>query len=389
MGLEKKFLAWSNEPEDIEIVDSSGSLLRDAKGKEYIDFIMGWCVGNFGWGNTEIISAIKEFSGPAYVYPAFQYKGWAELSELLADMAPGDLTKCFRATGGTDAIETAMKIAMIYTGRTHFLSVEGTYHGNSIGALSIGSSHNTETYSNLLPHCYKIVKPLDENAIESVERALAEETYAALIMEPVLTHPEIHVPSKEFVQAVRGLCDKHGTLLIFDEVAVGFGRTGSTFACEHFNVEPDVLCLAKALSGGYAAIGTAITTKEIGDAVQDEIHAYPTYGWHPLSTHVALASLKYFSAQKEELFRNIANLSALFDLRFQKMKFSDPFEVNMIGMAISVNVGSNAYAKKIAEKCLDKGLMIEYNETNLMMFPSLDMSSEIANKGLDILEACI
>lgn len=389
MAIEKKYLAWSSEPENIEITDSLGSILKDSKGKEYIDFIMGWCVGNFGWGNTEILSAIKEFSGPDYVYPAFQYKGWAELSELLADMAPGDLSKCFRATGGTDSIETALKIAMIYTGRKQFVSVDECYHGNSIGALSIGSSYNSDVYSNLLSGCLKITRPLDENAIEEVERKLEDESVAAFIMEPVLTHPGIHIPSKEFVQAVRGLCDKHGTLLVFDEVGVGFGRTGRTFACEHFDVVPDVLCLAKAMSGGYAAIGTAITTPEIADAVQDEIHSYPTYGWHPLSTQVALASMNYFTKQKEEIFKNVQNLSALFDLRFRKMKFNEPIKVNMIGMAIGVDVGSQAYAKKIAAKCLEKGLLIEYNESNLMMFPALNMGVEIANKGLDILEDCI
>jgi adenosylmethionine-8-amino-7-oxononanoate aminotransferase len=389
MIIEKKYLAWSNEPENIVLTDSAGSILKDTEGKEYIDFIMGWCVGNFGWGNSDILAAIKEFSGPAYIYPSFQYKGWAELSELLADMAPGNLTKCFRATGGTDTIETALKIAMIYTGRKQFVSVDECYHGNSIGALSIGSSYNSDVYSNLLPGCMKITRPLDKSAIREVEKRLEEENVAAFIMEPVLTHPGIHIPSAEFVRAVRDLCDKYGTLLVFDEVGVGFGRTGKTFACEHFNVQPDVLCLAKALSGGYAAIGTAITTEEIANAVQDEIHSYPTYGWHPLSTQVALTSLKHFAAYREELFRNVENLSALFDLRFQKMKFIEPVKVNMIGMAIGVDVGSPTYAKKIAARCLEKGLLIEYNESNLMMFPALNMSLEVANKGLDILEQCI
>jgi acetylornithine/succinyldiaminopimelate/putrescine aminotransferase len=386
---DKKNLAWSSTPENIEITRSEGSYLYDSKGNKYLDFIMGWCVGNFGWGNEKIISSLRDFSGPAYVYPSFVYKSWAELGSLLSDIAPGKLSKCFRATGGTDAVETAMKIAMVYTKRKKFLSVEGSYHGNSIGALSIGASSHRDEYMNLLPGCYKIHRPLDEEALEAAEQILEKETVAAFIVEPVLTHPGIHVPSDDFMKEIRNICHKYGTLLVLDEVATGFGRTGKIFGSEHYDLEPDIICLAKAISGGYAAIGATITTQKIGNEVEDKIHAYPTYGWHPLSTQAAIASTRYLIEEKEQILRNVKDLNSLFKERISEMKFKNKVKKSMIGLIIGIDVQDSKYAEEIANKCLRHGLLIEHNENNLVMFPALNMTSADCKKGLDILENCI
>ena len=384
-----KQLAWHQTPESIEIVRSADVFLYDSEGKEYIDFIMGWCVGNFGWENEEIKNSLQNFSGPTYVYPTFIYKPWLELANLLAVITPGKLEKTFRTTGGTDAIETALKIAMVYTGRKEFLSVDKCYHGNSIGALSIGDSANRDIYPHLLNNCHKIQRPLDEKALEQAETLLKTRNIAGLIIEPVITHPGIQLFPKGFLNTLRDLCDKYGTLLIADEVANGFGRTGKLFACEHYNLEPDILCLAKAISGGHAAMGAAITTDKIGSKVEEKIHAFPTYGWHPLSTEAGLASTRYFVKNQESILQNVNALSSLFRDRFTKMNFKHEITINMIGLAIAVDVKEASYAEKIANSCLKQGLLIEQNESNLMMFPALTMKEEIANKGLNILEMCI
>jgi acetylornithine/succinyldiaminopimelate/putrescine aminotransferase len=386
---EKKLLAWSSPPKNIEITRAKGSYLYDGNGREYIDFLMGWCVGNFGWNNEEITSKIRAFDGPAYVYPAFTYRGWHELAELLTDLTGGKLKKCFRNTGGTDAVETAMKVAMIYTKRKKFVSVEGCYHGNSIAALSIGSVSNHDIYPNLLQDCEKLYKPLNTAVIEQVRELLDKKDVAAVVIEPVLTHPDIHIPETAFMQELRKICTETETLLVMDEVATGFGRTGKVFGYEHHNITPDIVCLAKALSGGQAAIGATITSEKIGNAVEEEVSAYPTYGWHPLSTEASIASTQYFIRNKSKILSNVVRISELLKKQIPQIKFKNEIRINSMGLAMSVDVGDKSYAEKIAGKCLDNGLLIEYNHSNLMLFPSLVMDEEIAMKGLHILEKCI
>jgi len=149
---EARFFMSTEEPEDIQVARTKDEFIYDHHGKRYIDFNAGWCVGNIGWGKKEIISKITAKKIPDYIAPGYHYERWVDLAELLASIAPGELQKSVRATGGTEAVEAAMQIAMLYTGRTKFLSVEGSYHGNSIGTLSIGASENRDQFKNLLPN---------------------------------------------------------------------------------------------------------------------------------------------------------------------------------------------------------------------------------------------
>ncbi|MFL5764696.1 MAG: aspartate aminotransferase family protein [Bacteroidia bacterium] len=381
-------LAWSSQPEKIELVNAEGSFLYDSNGKRYIDLVMGWCVGNFGWKNEKIMDAIREFSGPTYVYPEFEYRSWAELADLLCRITPGRMGKCFRTTGGTDAVETAIKVSALYTGRKKFLSVENSYHGNSLAALSIGAASSKDTYPKLTG-CDKIAHPPEEGTLEKTESYLKTKDYAAFILEPVMTHPRIVDLPADYLRAVRELCSKYGTLLVADEVAVGFGRTGKLFACEHSGIEPDIICLAKALSGGHAAIGAALTTEEIGAKVEEEISAYPTYGWHPLSTQVSLAAMNYLLDNEKELLKNANSLSDFFRTRLKDMKFRNKQELSIKGLAVSVDVKEKDYAKEIVECALEKGLVLEHHGSSLVMFPALTLKRETAVEAMDILMTCI
>jgi 4-aminobutyrate aminotransferase-like enzyme len=152
-------------PAELQVAATNGSILTDSRGKKYIDFVMGWCVGNFGWRPEAIAKAIERFKGPDYVYPGYSYAPWTELARLLASLAPRPLTTCFRATGGSEAVDLALQAAMIHTGRRGLLSLEGSYHGNSLAGLSIGTSDTRERIKNLLPHCDKIAPPLDTKAV--------------------------------------------------------------------------------------------------------------------------------------------------------------------------------------------------------------------------------
>ena len=165
---DRLYLAREEGAEGMQIARSQGGFLFDQHGKKYLDFTAGWCVGNLGWGNEEIRAAVRDFDGPTYVHPDYLYRGWAELAEGLAEIAPGKLTKCYRATGGSEAVEIALQVAMAVTGRPSFVSLAGCYHGNTIGGRSLAGDR--ETYPNLLPHCRHVKPPLDGRAADRVER---------------------------------------------------------------------------------------------------------------------------------------------------------------------------------------------------------------------------
>jgi adenosylmethionine-8-amino-7-oxononanoate aminotransferase len=381
-------LVRSDSVSDIEISKNKGSYIIDTGGKKYIDFFTGWCVGNLGWGNNNIKKAIRNYKGPDYVYPGFIYQPWEELASLLCSIAPGNMDKCYRTTGGSESVEAALQIAMSYTGRGKFLSVENAYHGNTIGGLSVGATEERQKL-HLLPGCLKIDVPLEDNAIQKLETKLRTKEIAAFILEPVICNIGVHIPSKNFMQAARKLCTRYGTLLIMDEVATGFGRTGKLFATEHFDIKPDIICLGKAITGGYAGMGATLTTNKIYKKVKDNVSIYSTYGWHPVSVEVALANVNFMLDRKESFFSNVASASQLFRTNLSQMDFKKKGKLNMIGLAIGVEVGDAKYAEAIMKKCFENGLLITTQEDSIVMFPPLTVEKKTILKAMDILESCI
>jgi 4-aminobutyrate aminotransferase-like enzyme len=384
--MDRKYFGREGEPKDVIVGDSSDSFLTDARGRRYIDFMMGWCVGNLGWGNTEIRAATQKFDGPDYVHPDYLYRPWAQLAEMLARITPGNLEVSYRTTGGTESVEGALQIAMAYTGRAKFVSIEDSYHGNSIGTMSIGASDNRKKFKNLLPNCHKIGQPLDRRAVGKVETLLKKRDVAAFIMEPVICNLGAVVPADEFVRGVRELCSRYGTLFIADEVATGFGRTGKLFACEHFDLEPDVLCMAKAITGGYGGMGAVITTPRIAKAIKDDFSLYSTYGWQPRAVAAALANLRYLARHRNKLLRNATLLGEHFLARLAGMNFKGKATVRGKGFAIGIEVESEDYATEVGERCRKNGLLVSAEDDVLMLFPALTITRETAERGLDILE---
>ena len=166
--------------------------------------------------------------------------------ELLARISPTEeLHKSYRATGGTKAVEAAMQISMMYTGRSKFISLEGCYHGNSIATLSLNTQDNKENYENLLSGCSQLATPLNEKAADKLETQLKKKDVAAFIMEPISCNLGVLVPQPEFMERAQQLCNKYGTLFVMDEVACGFGRTGKIFATEHFDISRIFFALQK------------------------------------------------------------------------------------------------------------------------------------------------
>ena len=378
-----------SETPDVQVSRSKGSFLFDAKGRKYIDFVMGWCVGNFGWGNPEIVRAAERYRGPDYVYPEYSYKPWGELARMLASLAPGDLTKCFRATGGSEAVELALQAALLHTGRRKFLSLEGSYHGNTLGTLSIADSENRKKYKNLLPNCHKIETPLDSNALGKIETQLKRRDVAAFIMEPISINLGVLIPDRGFMTELQRLCRRYGTLLVMDEVACGFGRTGKIFASEHFDIEPDIICLGKAIAGGVAGLGATITTEEVGESLEEEGNIWSTFGWHPRSVAVAIATLRYLARNKKKLLDNVDRMSLYLAERLLGMDFERAPSLCVKGLAIGVDLGDADYASRVEEKCRRKGLLVVSQDQSILLLPALTIDRAVAKRAMDILEASI
>jgi acetylornithine/succinyldiaminopimelate/putrescine aminotransferase len=379
-----------DQPAELEVAATNGSLVTDSRGRKYIDFVMGWCVGNFGWRPASIAKAIERFKGPDYIYPGYSYAGWTELARLLASLAPRPLTTCFRATGGSEAVDLALQAAMIHTGRRAFLSLEGSYHGNSLGGLSIGASDSGEGIRNLLPHCGKIEPPLDGKALRRVEQRLKRRDVAAFVMEPISINLGVLIPERDAIRRVRDLCRRYGTLFVADEVASGFGRTGRLFACEHFDLDPDLLCVAKAMSGGLAPIGAVIATAAVAKSMEEKDGVfYSTYGWHPRSVAAAIAALRGLKANRARLLAGIAETSEYFRVRLLQLEFDRPAAIRIQGLAIGIDVGDEDYADAIHDKCRRNGLLVSTEGSTVLLLPSLVIDKRTAARGLDILARSI
>lgn len=387
---DKKYLGRGGAPRDLEIALTKGNYVYDRQGKKYVDFYVGWCVGNVGWDVPEIKKEIKKFNGPDYVSPGYFYAPWAELAEMLAKITPGKLTKSFRATGGTEAVEIALQAAMSHTKRHKFVSIEGSYHGHSIGAMSVGSTEFRGWYKNLLNHCNKIKPPLDAVAAKKIVKLLSQRDIAAVIMEPIVCNAGVLIPTKEFFQIVSRACKKYGTLLIDDEVATGFGRTGKMFGIEHYGVAPDIMCLAKGITDGFGALGATIMKPTVARSMEFPFSFYSTFGWQPLNVAATLANLKYFVKHKKQLLGNANKVGKYIVQRLNKMPFKYPAKIKAIGLTIAVSFSDKNYAGQIIKTALKKGLLLaDAAGDDFVIFPALNISRATVKEGLDILEKCL
>jgi adenosylmethionine-8-amino-7-oxononanoate aminotransferase len=380
-------LAREGDAEGVAIVRSQDGYLIGPRGKRFIDFTSGWCVGNFGWADRSIRAALRNFKGPTYVYPSYRYDAWDELAALLGDLAPGNLTHCFRATGGSEAVDLALQTAMVHTGRRKFISLEDSYHGNTIGGLSVGSG-DRRTLPNLLNNCYRIKPPLTRRSADRVETLLKRRDVAPLIMEPISINLGVLIPEKGFIERVDKLCRRYGTLFIADEVATGFGRTGKLFAIEHYNLQPDIMCLAKAITGGHSPMGAMLTTAAVGRSMEEKGSFYSTYGWHPLSVAAALATLRPLRERRESFLEYVNSLSRLFASHLASIAFRTTPKIRVKGMAIALEFDSEPEASRIVERAAKKGLLLTAEGATVLLLPPLTLTKNVAEKGLSIFRAC-
>jgi adenosylmethionine-8-amino-7-oxononanoate aminotransferase len=329
-----------------------GSTLYDARGQAWIDGIAGLWVVNAGHGRAEIADAMAEQARKlAYVSSAaYTSVPAVQLAETLAALTPGDLSRVFFSSGGSEAVETAIKIAKQvqalrgFPKRYKIIARRGSYHGMTFGAMSLTTGNRTlqeRFFGPLMDGVYHVPSPNryrndfglqgeagDEMCARWVEQEIlfqGPETVAAVIGEPISTSNGVHIPSPRYWQMLREICDRHGVLLIMDEVINGFGRTGKWFATDHFGVVPDIMTMAKGLSSGYAPIAATIVRPHVFEVFMSEkntVNHLLTFGGQAVACAAALKNIEIIG--REGLVERAAELGTYLLAGLQTLRDNHP-----------------------------------------------------------------
>src|SRR6266852_6094009 len=366
----------------IVIDRAAGATVTDVNGKEYLDCFAGISVVNSGHGNEQIIAAAKAQMEKLVHCSSYLYhvQPVADLAERIAHIAPRGLTKTFFGNGGAEAIEGAMKLARLYTGKHEFIALHGSFHGRSWGALSItgnqgrkkrGGPYAAGVAFAPAPYPYRSLWPNDPDecgrqcakSIDEIIRFATSGDVAAFIAEPVLGEGGILVPPKNYFREVKKILDQHGILFIADEVQSGFGRTGKMFAIEHYGVEPDILVTAKGIADGFPL--SAFTTRpEIAAAYKPGDHL-STFGGNPVSCAAALANIQFL--QDEDLPARAAENGEYGMQKLREIQKHSPLigEVRGLGLMIGVELvrdekltPANSEAEAVRDALLRQGVLV-------------------------------
>ncbi|MEM1216680.1 MAG: aspartate aminotransferase family protein, partial [Bacteroidota bacterium] len=372
-------------PMALEIERSSGMYLYDKAGKSYLDLIAGIGVSSLGHRHPSVIAAAKQQLDRylhTIVYGEFVLSPQVRLASLMADHLPDPLDSVYFVNSGTEATEGAMKLAKRVTGRREFIAATRAYHGTTQGAASLmNPTEFTQAFYPLLPG----IKHLDFNCDFCLAR-ITEQT-AAVILETVQAEWGIRRPRKAWLQAVRQRCDEVGALLILDEIQAGYGRTGTLWAFEQYDVVPDILLLAKGMGGGMP-IGAFVASKAMMDSfTHDPVLGHiTTFGGHPVCTAAALATLK--TLLKENYIAQVAQKEQLF---LSLLKHPRILDVRSAGLWMAVELANFDEVKFVINYCVRAGLITDwflFNERSLRIAPPLIISeAEIRWACTVILEA--
>jgi len=358
----------SDAPMGLEIERAEGPFIYTTDGNKYVDFISGIAVSSLGHRHPKVVEAVKRQVDRhlhVMVYGEFIQEPQSQYAELLTSQLPNSLDRVYFVNSGTEANEGALKLAKKHTGRHKFVGFNHGYHGDTHGSLSVtGRDVYRDPYLPLLPDVYF----LDFNSSDGLQ-TIDEET-AAVIMEPIQGEGGIIPAQKEWLQAVRKRCDDVGALLIFDEIQTGFYRTGSLFAFQGYGVEPDIMCLAKAMGGGMP-MGAFVSSSEIFESFKHDppLNHVTTFGGHPVSCAAAYATLS------ELLSGDYGDKAIKIEHIVRKELTADGIkEVRGIGAMLGMELENRELTQKVVEECMDKGIILGWtlhSDTLVRLAPPL------------------
>jgi len=366
-------------PSCLEINSAKGSYIYDVNGKAYLDFIAGVSACSLGHSNPIITDAVKKQLDKythVMVYGEYVQSPQYKLAKLLANNLPENLSTTYFVNSGAEAIEGAMKLAKRATIRPEIISCKDSYHGSTQGALSImGNEEHKAKYRPLLPSCNQIIYNDAESLINITEQT------AAVVIEPVQGGTGFITPSDNFLQKVREKCNETGALLIFDEIQTCFGRLGTLFGFEKYDVIPDILCIAKGMGGGMP-IGAFISSWELMNLLtfEPKLGHITTFGGHPVNCAASLATLQHLISTN--IMQEVDKKEQLFRLHLKHPKIKT---IRGSGLMLAIEFEDEKLAKIIVEKSLEKGLILFYflfTKTAIRITPPLTISNK------EIIEGC-
>ncbi|MGW2860517.1 aminotransferase class III-fold pyridoxal phosphate-dependent enzyme [Streptomyces sp. NPDC001205] len=323
------FHSWSAQGliDPLAVAGAEGSYFWDYDGNRYLDFTSGLVFTNIGYQHPKVVAAIQEQAATMTTFaPAFAVEARSEAARLIAERTPGDLDKIFFTNGGAEAVENAIRMARLHTGRHKVMSAYRSYHGGTHTAINLtgdprrwasdsGAAGVTRFWAPFLyrsPFHATTEAEECERALKHLEETIAFEgpaTIAAIILESVPGTAGIMTPPPGYLPGVREICDRYGIVLVLDEVMAGFGRTGRWFACEHFDVVPDLLTFAKGVNSGYVPLGGVAISQKIAETF--EHRPFPgglTYSGHPLACAAAVATINVM--EEEGVVEQAAHIGA-------------------------------------------------------------------------------
>ena len=364
----------------VTIEKGLGSHVWDINNKEYIDCMGGYGVALVGHRNERVVNAIKAQIGKILtVHSSFYNKTREEFLENLIKVAPKGLSQVHLNNSGAESVEAAIKFARKFSGKKGMVAMKGSYHGKSMGALSL--TFNPKYRESFQPLVEKVSFSSYGNIDEL--RATVDKDTAFVILEPIQGESGIHVPPDGFLQDVRKLCDENKILLIFDEIQSGLGRTGSMWASNHWETVPDIMCVAKGIAGGVP-MGVTLVRPDILSVMKKGEHS-STFGGNPLSCATGTATIQALT--QDGLIENAKNMGQKLRQGLEELKSKHKIIREVRGKGLMIGVELKFEVKDILMEGIKNGLLLLYSGRNILRFlPPLVISEEDITKTLKILD---
>lgn len=379
--IEEKYLAKFFYRYPIVASTGKGALLTDNTGKTYVDCMGGYGAAIIGHCHPLVVEAINEQTKKLIsCHPSLYNETRARALNALQKIAPPNLQRIFLSNSGAESIECALKLALKFTGKKEIISFVGGFHGKTLGALSItwNKKYRRAFESALYPN----VKFAHYGNIEEVEKIITDET-AAIFVEPIQGESGVKIPPDGFLKGLRDVTTKHGSLLIVDEIQTGFGRTGKMWACQHWEVVPDILCAAKGIAAGIP-MGATFSTEEIMGSLNVGEHS-STFGGNPVACAAAEATIKIIT--NEGLVEKANNNGRIFKNGLINLQNSHSSirEVRGMGLMLAAELKNTIY--KTLQNIIGKGVIPLYSGKNILRFlPPLVINSQQIDSVLSVLD---
>jgi len=365
------------------ITRAQGCFCFDADGNRILDMFPGWAVSAIGHCHPKVVEAIRKQAGQLlHVDNTFYSEPQGILAKLLSERAFGG--KCFFCNSGAEANEAALKMARLYTQpeKYKFITAEGSFHGRTFATMT--ATAQPKHHEGLLPLLPGFIY-VPFNDIAALEKAFTDEV-AAVMVEPIQGEGGINVATAEYLQAIRRLCDDNGAVLIFDEVTTGVGRTGKWFAYQHFDVEPDIMTMAKALGGGVA-IGATMARAEIATSLKPGRHA-TTFGGNALACAAGIAVIE--AIEEENLLQNAVEIGQYTKDKLSRLKPKHHVIDHVRGIGLMIGIQLTGPGAEIVNKCLEKGLRINCTQGTVLRFmPPMIATKDQIDQAVDILDSVL